>query len=651
MRLDRPAKVRYAAGTTLDKDRGRHMSSTSNRQPDFRLVFGYPNVVTLWRRGETEPVGSADAGSPGFLADLRALAAEVRARRGRLTAVLPEAEVWRGRLALVGRTPVSRRRDARETIAGVFGEPAEAVHVVLGRPGRDGAWPVAGVRRATLDELRGLRGQVGLAATTVIGAGGFPGFAAPPPLRTGMRLAGFEMPELALPALRLPQLPSLSGLRPARGLSLGTTGIGALTAAAGVFLLVASPRPAPVAGAPDAVDPLAAALPPAVVAAPVELAELTVLPPPAAPVSLALHTSPRPPARPTLPAAVLDAGRLGTPVTMATRNVDFTEPQPGQAPKIRLPAIPAAAPRRAETAEPPTPRPEAPKAAEVAPQTDLDLRPVKRPAAKPAASAAAKPATAPKPELHVSAAPAPGERPAPRPVAVAPLVVAALTPSTEILTDAPPARPAPVVKAAAAPKPAPAPKPTPKPTVVKPLVEAAVAKPAAAPKPAPAPKPVVVAAPVPQAKPAVVAVAAPKPVSIPVVAPAKQLVAAKPAPAPAVRTAAVIPTVREVTPVRVAKPAPQPVRTASAAQPTVRKTTPKPEKARFASASPSKSGMSLIGVFGGQDGRHALVLMPDGSIERVRAGDSVRGVQIAAIDATSVRLTGAGRDATLHLPE
>ena len=34
----------------------------------------------------------------------------------------------------------------------------------------------------------------------------------------------------------------------------------------------------------------------------------------------------------------------------------------------------------------------------------------------------------------------------------------------------------------------------------------------------------------------------------------------------------------------------------------------------------SRGNVSLIGVFGGEDGRHALLLLPDGSIERVRAG-------------------------------
>lgn len=649
------------------------MSSTSSRQPDFRLVFGYPNVVTLWRRGTPEPVGSAVPGSPGFFDDLRFLAAEVRARRGRLTAVLPEAEVWRGRLALTGRTPLSRRRDARAVIAEVFGEDQDAIHVVLGRAGRDGGTPVAGVRRSTLDDLRDLLASVGLTTTSVVGAGGFPGFAAPPSLSRG----SLRMPALRLP-FAVPQLPALSGLLPRRPFALGTTGIGALTAAAGVFLLVASPRPAPVAmPEPAQIQPLAALLPPVAEPAPITLAE--ALPPP--PPPLALRYAARPPARPELPAAVASAGRLGIPATVATRNVAFTETRAGEPLKMTLPALPA---RRSETQESPSPRPAitAPaKAAVLAPQTDMGLRPMSRPTAKPAAkAAAAKPETkaAPKIAPQASAAPVRGERPEPRPGEVEALVVAALTPSTQIMTDAPPSRPAVV----AAPRPVPAApvqaaKPAPKPTQVKPLVEAAVAK--------PAPKPVMAAAPKPAPKPAVVAAAkpAPKPVVLaapkPVIVPAAPLVAAAAAPKAVVRTASLAPTVREVTakpvvtsvptpvrtpartaaaePVRKVAPKPvaqpaQPVRTASLAEPTVRKTAPKPQRSfGGGNASALKSGMSLIGVFGGQDGRHALVLMPDGSIERVRAGDNVRGVQVASVDESSVRLSGAGRDATLHLPE
>lgn len=615
------------------------MSSTSNRQPDFRLVFGYPNVVTLWRRGASEPLGSAVPGSPSFLEDLAGLAAEVRVRRGRVTAVLPEAEVWRGRMALMGRTPFSRRRDAQAVIAEVLGEEPDAIHVVLGRKGRDGGIPVAGVRRSTLDELSELLARVGLTATTVVGAGGFPGFGASPSLvRPGPRLPALRLP------FALPRLPALSGLLPRRSLALGTTGIGALTAAAGVFLLMASPRAVPVeTGKPVPVEPLAALMPPAPEPAPVTVA--AVLPPPPPP-PLALRYAARPPARPELPVAVADAGRLGTPATVGTRNVAFTETKAGAGLQLSLPALPA---RRTETQEPPSPRPAVAKAVVVeTPETNVDLRPKSRPVARPAVAKAAVQKPAPKIEPQASAATVRSARPEPRPGEVEALVVAALTPSKDVMTDAPPSRPV----VAAAPKPAqPAPVKAAKPTQVKPLVAAAAAVAVAKPMP----KPVVEAAPKPVAKPVVVAAA-------------KPVVKATPKPAPAVvRTAALAPVatakpVAKAIPVRTVvttepvrkvapKPAAQPVRTASLAEPTIRKTAPKPQKSFGGGAAPAKSGMSLIGVFGGQGGRHALVLMPDGSIERVRAGDNVRGVQIASIDEASVRLSGSGRDATLHLPE
>ena len=56
-------------------------------------------------------------------------------------------------------------------------------------------------------------------------------------------------------------------------------------------------------------------------------------------------------------------------------------------------------------------------------------------------------------------------------------------------------------------------------------------------------------------------------------------------------------------------------------------------------------------MFSGEDGRHALLLLPDGSIERVRPGDRIRGAQVAAIDTDSVRLSGRGRDTLLRLPD
>ena len=61
-------------------------------------------------------------------------------------------------------------------------------------------------------------------------------------------------------------------------------------------------------------------------------------------------------------------------------------------------------------------------------------------------------------------------------------------------------------------------------------------------------------------------------------------------------------------------------------------------------------GVALVGIFGGADGRHALVQLPNGDTERVRAGDEVQGVQVTAIAADGVRLSARGGDTVLVCP-
>jgi type IV pilus biogenesis protein PilP len=62
-------------------------------------------------------------------------------------------------------------------------------------------------------------------------------------------------------------------------------------------------------------------------------------------------------------------------------------------------------------------------------------------------------------------------------------------------------------------------------------------------------------------------------------------------------------------------------------------------------------GVSLIGIFGSGSGRHALIKMPNGRIQRVAAGDKVAGMQVAAIGADSVQVNSRGRAAILALPD
>jgi hypothetical protein len=93
----------------------------------------------------------------------------------------------------------------------------------------------------------------------------------------------------------------------------------------------------------------------------------------------------------------------------------------------------------------------------------------------------------------------------------------------------------------------------------------------------------------------------------------------------------------------------QPVRVAAAPAPTApRPTAQRPTTQRIGL---SRGNMALIGVFGSNTNRYALVRMPNGSIERMGPGDSVQGVRVAAIGSDSVRLNNRGRDTLLRLPE
>ena len=155
-----------------------------------------------------------------------------------------------------------------------------------------------------------------------------------------------------------------------------------------------------------------------------------------------------------------------------------------------------------------------------------------------------------------------------------------------------------------------------------------------------------------------------------VVAPAPKLAAAPAAAQPVVQRAPQpAPTVQRVVrveekrpvraaqPVRVAavpapktKPVVAPMRVAAAAQaPTVRRQG-KAAAAGFGSRA-SRDDVALIGVFGGSDGRKALIRMPNGKIRKVQAGDRVQGVEIAAIGSDSVRVTDGRRESVLEMPD
>jgi hypothetical protein len=200
------------------------------------------------------------------------------------------------------------------------------------------------------------------------------------------------------------------------------------------------------------------------------------------------------------------------------------------------------------------------------------------------------------------------------------------------------------------------------------LALAAVAPPeprhpvAAAPRPQPAAAAPTPQAPRPAAAPAAPLRAAPQTARLqsppqPARAPTARLAVPAAAPARVVRAPAAQPVrVVRVQPSR-AEPAPalraqpQPARAAAAAR------VQAPRRPAAALAAPrrepglGRGSLALVGVFGNANGRHALVQLPDGSTERVRPGDTFRGVQITAIAADAVHLRAQGRDAVLKLPE
>lgn len=60
-------------------------------------------------------------------------------------------------------------------------------------------------------------------------------------------------------------------------------------------------------------------------------------------------------------------------------------------------------------------------------------------------------------------------------------------------------------------------------------------------------------------------------------------------------------------------------------------------------------GVALLGVFGGNDGRRALVRSESGALVRVRRGDRVDGWTISQVGADTVQMTSGGRTQTLRV--
>ncbi len=547
------------------------MSRTTTGRPEFRLLFGYPHI-TLTREDRTAPLGRVSSGSPEFTAELRDLADEVVGADGRLTVVLPEAEVWRGRIEPSGPTRLTRRRSARRRAASELGIPASDVALVVAKSG-DAA---AATRLSTLADVRSLIGEVGLRADAIVGEGDFEGF---------------------------PTSPEFGRRPPVSGYAVGAGGL--VAAAAALFLTLPSNAPLPAA----------ALLPPAPASMEIALAPPAPKPVIAQAAPLALAQSGRPVDRPK---SVPPASSLPL-VTQGTRSVDFlwVKPERGGVPELRLAELTTARARMTDvTLQPPLPRPTAatlldPPATTTPTATTADAggpRPMHRPG-KPIPSGAVAMAA---PALPASAG---FGRPRPRPDGPS-IKVASLAPETAAVAGlaaasvlaTPPARPATLRTS------------SPKPTPI--------------------------------AKVATVSVVKPKPVSI------SAIQAAPVTPRPVVKAAPQ--RVVTVAPRVVAAPVPQAARAPVALNPTpARKTTAQVAAVRPATAAfngsvrsgVSRGNVSLIGVFGGADGLHALLKLPNGQIERVRAGDQVQGIQVAAISKDSVQITGRGRNTLLRLPD
>lgn len=102
------------------------------------------------------------------------------------------------------------------------------------------------------------------------------------------------------------------------------------------------------------------------------------------------------------------------------------------------------------------------------------------------------------------------------------------------------------------------------------------------------------------------------------------------------------------------KPAPQ-TQVASAAprksaQPSI------PSKASVAKAATESNvlamrKLNLIGVYGSESSRRALVRLPNGRFKKVKVGDRVDGSQVTSISSDAIRLVKGGRNIVLEMPQ
>jgi hypothetical protein len=586
---------------------------------------------------------------------------------GPVVAVLP-AEVFRAvevprgpaaplvaRLALARRA-LSRREDAERlpgaaSLAAAFGFGPRALALATGPADRRGRVAVVAVERRTLKEAARFLAAHGIALAAVRPDPALlPGRVLPRlPLATarparsrvqravapGSWLAGSWVAGPWLAGLRA----RLAGLASRRAALAGGAAVAAVLAGA----LVLAGRDAPVAETPGPLVTLPD-MPVLEAAADVAAPEVTAaLPQPLAPkprtlTGLELLTEEAPPRRPEAPAALAEVLAALDAPALASFGSRSVPPDVVADARRAAEAAQARADATRLAAVSPVPRPVAESMPASATASDPAGRPAPRPgdAGGAAAAGPSEPAAGP----QASAGDPAAQRPQPRPLSEAEEVAQAVAAA---LAAAPPVQVAaldPAVSGATAGLAAAAtagPRPAPRQAAAVPA-----AVPAAAPQAARAPAPVAVR-PAPQAAPrqmaalpqqAAPAAAAPR-VQAPAVAPRTQ--------APAVAPQRAQP--QPAQPQRQAARPPQP-------QPQVQRQQAQPQRQAAPAAAAGGSGnISLIGVFGASNQRHALVRLPNGSVQRVRPGETVAGAQVAAVGADNVRLRTNGGDRVLRLPD
>ncbi len=616
-----------------------------SRRSIFRLTLAYPilTVVAETRaepsdevpRGRRAASAEIDLSKPGYTEQLRALGVAIRRAGGTLRVTLPEDLVWRGVLAGTGATAAARR--AAAVALGVA--PAELV-LVAGRTTAEGT-PFAAVARTVLHEARVFLRHHGLRPAAFVGAGDFPGFAAPPRLPAGIdpgaRLQGALARWAHLPRSTPSWAADLLPGWPPSGVFVAGGGLG-LTCAAVALVASLAPQGAPrgtlVAepAARLAAAPAAAVLAPAP-AAPVALADAG--PPLLRPAPeirpkraerdtrLAL-SAPAPAPAPPRPASLGARSAPEPIVVMATRNVPALEgvSAPRDMTALRVAELIAGPRSRSDmTAPVPKPRPSAARDMAVgsAPAAILDesgaiLRPVPRTGTSAALAmtpTAGTDSARPRPRLAA-------DRSQP------------LSPSIKAAIDAEPVRVASLSSG----------------------VSAAALSLASPPEPRPAPARGAASA-SPSSAPSLPATSASRPAALPAAA------ASVAAPVLPRATVAVEP-VRAGPAGDIVRPSSQTRRVAVAApsQPRTQSASPAGARRSFAAAGAnravdtnriSRGSLSLLGVFGTSSARHALIRLPNGAVQRVRAGDTVAGAEVASVAQDSVRLTSGGRESVLRM--